>query len=212
MGALYARVGGVWVPVAGTADEVYVGTDDPGPTYELWVDTDAAAPAPGVGIPSGGTAGQALIKQSATDYAASWQTPIGAELLYSQITANVSVTATTAASAQTLINPGNINYDGTPIMIEFNGPGMTPPNVANGQLAVSLWDANTDMGSMAMVYAPSALSFQVPVYQVRRITPTPGLHNYNLRAWISPSGTGTVVAGPGTTTYAPAFLRVTKIS
>lgn len=53
MGALYVRVGGTWVPVAGGADEVYIGTDDPGVAsqYELWYDTDAVGTGLGIAPP-----------------------------------------------------------------------------------------------------------------------------------------------------------------
>jgi hypothetical protein len=49
MGVLYAKVGGTWEPIGGGAS----GT-------------------PGVGVPAGGTTGQALTKTSATDYATGW--------------------------------------------------------------------------------------------------------------------------------------------
>jgi len=44
MGVLFARVGGAWVPISGTSDEVFIGPDDPIGTFpmtELWYDTDA---------------------------------------------------------------------------------------------------------------------------------------------------------------------------
>lgn len=160
----------------------------------------ANVPAPGSGVKSDWAQ---QISQYVTDH-------VG-ELLYSPITANVSVTATTAATAQTLINPGNITYDGKPVIIQFNTPGMTPPNVTNGQVTVNLWDANIDMGFLAMVYVTTtATGIQIPVHQERRIIPTAGVHNYNLRAWVAPSGTGVVVAGPSTGAYGPTFLRIIR--
>lgn len=61
----------------GTAvKEVNVSTAGPSPRASelLWVDTDAPAPPSGGGgsLPAGGTAGQSLIKNSATDGDASW--------------------------------------------------------------------------------------------------------------------------------------------
>src|SRR3954452_6690953 len=48
-GVLHASVGGVWVDVStgsggGSVEDVFIGPDDPGGTYELWVDTDAVPP------------------------------------------------------------------------------------------------------------------------------------------------------------------------
>lgn len=51
-------------------ETVWIGTDPPGTgDYELWVDTDETYPSP---IPAGGTAGQALVKTTSTDYDISW--------------------------------------------------------------------------------------------------------------------------------------------
>jgi hypothetical protein len=132
----------------------------------------------------------------------------GAELLYSQIVANVSITATTQATAQNVVNPGNVTYDGAAVWVEFYAPGFLAPAVASGQIVCTLWDANTDLSmNMAASYSPSAIGAQVVALGRRKITPTAGAHNYNVRAWISPSGAGTIVAG---SVYPPAYLRVTR--
>jgi hypothetical protein len=137
----------------------------------------------------------------------------GQELLYSQITASINVVGTTAASATMIINPGNVTYDGTPIMLHFWTPtiqiGGAP--AANSQVLVELFDVNTDMGYIATVMNPVAGGYiSTPTSVFRRLTPTPGAHNYNIRAW-NPGGIGLVAAGPGTTAYPPAFLRITKV-
>jgi len=181
MGTLKAKVNGVWVAINGGSgsDEVFVQPDDP-ITANPTAELwyDTDAPAP------------------------------TRELLYSPMTANVNVTATSIATAQNLINPGNVTYDGAPIWVEAYFPGITQPNVANGQLVVNLFDANTDLGYMGAVYAPAATGLQVPMFGRRRITPTPGAHNYNLRAWVNPSGSGYVVGGG---VYNYGYIRVERV-
>lgn len=131
----------------------------------------------------------------------------GAEILFSQMNNNVTITATSIATSQTLINPGNVSYDGTPVWVETYFPGITQPNLANAQMVVNLFDVNTDTGYMGAIYAPVATGMQIPMIGRRRITPSPGLHNYNLRGWINPSGSAIVVGG---NVYPPGYLRITR--
>jgi hypothetical protein len=73
MGVLKIKVGGQWIDVANSNDEVWVGPDTPtDPNAELWYDTDAAVTYSG--IPPGGSVGQALVKNSGSDYDTAWGT------------------------------------------------------------------------------------------------------------------------------------------
>jgi len=64
--------GGV-LPTDPGLQEVFVGPTDPGLVYELWYDTDSPpASSPGAGLPSGGSAGQVLTKQSVSSFDAVW--------------------------------------------------------------------------------------------------------------------------------------------
>ena len=53
-----------------------------GANFELWVDLDDSSPAPSTGMPVGGTTGQALVKQSNTDYDVVWQNSARGLLAY----------------------------------------------------------------------------------------------------------------------------------
>jgi hypothetical protein len=55
MGVLKAKVGGTWQDIIGGPgqDEVYIGPDDPGASYDLWYDTDAPASFDPVKMPRG---------------------------------------------------------------------------------------------------------------------------------------------------------------
>jgi len=95
-------------------------------------------------------------------------------------------------------------------MVEFFTSGVVPPVAANAQLVVNLWDVNTDLGFFAQTMNPAAGTMVAPVHAFRRIVPTIGSHNYNLRGWVS-SGSGSIrggTGGPGA--FLPGFLRVTK--
>jgi hypothetical protein len=191
MPVLKALIAGQWVEVSGGAggtgsDEVFIQPDDPitlNPTAELWYDTDAVAPA---------------------------ANPV-AEIFYSEITATVPVIVTSPATAISVINPGNVTYDGTPILLEFYAT-LRLPSAANAQLIVNLFDGNTDLGYWIETMNPAAGGMYVPGYLARRITPTPGTHNYNVRAWASTAIGCQVIAGTGgPATDPPAFLRATRV-
>jgi len=142
-----------------------------------------------------------------------WQAKnVGEELAYTQITATVTITATTAAAAQLVINSGTRNYDGTPIMIEFFSEYIEVPS---GQWVVGeLWDGSTDL-SQHWEVGPGGASGSMGsagVLARRRLTPTAGSHNYQMRGWLTGAGTGKVDAGLGTSsgTNAPAYMRITR--
>lgn len=135
------------------------------------------------------------------------QAGAGVELMRAAIAANVSITATSTGTAQTLVTGAALTLDGSPVWIECYLPGITQPNVANGQMVVNLFDGAVDQGNMAAIYAPIATGMQIPAYTRRLITPTVGAHTYSLRAWINPSGSALVVAG---SVYPQGFLRVVK--
>ena len=135
----------------------------------------------------------------------------GAELAYAQITASVSITATSAATAQAVINPGNVSYDGSVVLVEFFAVSVVTPTVAGATILLNLWETNTDLGILAQIATPAASAASTVVRAARRLTPAAGNRNYNIRGWISPSGSGQVAAGNGGAAQLPAFLRVTRV-
>jgi hypothetical protein len=130
------------------------------------------------------------------------------EIFYSQIVAAVNIAATTQAGANAVITPGNVNYDGKPIMLEFFSGNITTP--AAVQLIINLWDGAVDLGFWGQFINPAAGSaLAVPARLTRRLTPSAGVHNYNVRAWITSGATpGKVEASPP---HQPAFLRASRI-
>jgi hypothetical protein len=131
--------------------------------------------------------------------------PPGEILDYAQITANVSCAATSGATANLIVQGNSVTYDGSPIMIEFFAP-------ATGVGATTWWlvlyDGNTQLGLLgAKVGAGDASG---PVDLKVRLTPTPGVHAYNVRGFCA-TGALTLYAGTGAVGQNnPAFIRVSR--
>jgi hypothetical protein len=168
------------------ADEVWVGPDDPrpaNPTIELWYDSDD-------------TTATALQL---------------AEIFYTELTTNLTISAVNAASANTIISSGNVTYDGSPVMFECFAPLVV--NQTNSQLVFDLWDGNTDLGFIAQMSAPATTTAGVPLHIRRRITPSAGVHNFSVRGWGSLTGSVPLTAGAGGPgVYAPAYFRATRVT
>lgn len=186
MGAMKVWDGSTWQTVAPFSERasVYVGPDQPaGATYagDLWWDTDDPAPS----MP-------------------------GQELAYSQAVAPVNVTATTAATANLIVEGVSLTYDGSPVIVEFCCHVASAAG-AGAQLVFALWDASTDLGLIGMLYAAAGAQLNAPVDVRRRITPTAGTHNYRIVGYAT-VGSGTAYAGPGgASQWSPMYVRVTRV-
>jgi len=136
----------------------------------------------------------------------------GAELAYAEFTGSqITVTATTEATAQTIATAPAITLDGaSKIMLEGFTCAQPPPTV--GQfLYLTLFDGASVLGRLVTIGTPAAATITMTLYGALRVTPTAGSHTYSLRAHVS-AGTGNVfgsVAGPGANP--PSFIRVVKV-
>jgi hypothetical protein len=134
------------------------------------------------------------------------------ELDYTQKTTNTSITATSEATANTIVTAGAHTFNGTTIyLIEFFSPYATPGSVINTTLAFYLYDGASSIGAIAAIGAEvTGASAYAPVYAARRLTPSAASHTYSVRARVT-SGTGTVVGGAGGSgNDAPCFIRITR--
>ena len=74
-------------PTGPSADEVFVGPDEPvGGTYEFWWDTDGIPAGADVGVPLGGLTDQALVKTSDLDYDTEWRTIVASDEVWIGVT------------------------------------------------------------------------------------------------------------------------------
>lgn len=137
----------------------------------------------------------------------------GTELGYDQITGTVSVTATSAATATSIIAGTAHSFDGSPVLLEFYAPGVSSPSVAGDSTWVLLFEGSTQIAQIAQVQTPSAASMGVTVKAGIRFTPSAGSHTYSIKAWATvTTGTPRVFAGSGSGgAAAPAYMRFTKV-
>jgi hypothetical protein len=198
--------------VAGTPASSRAGTGIQETLLDAKGDLIAASAADTAARVAVGTTGRPLLADAAAAAGVAW---LPLELDYVQRTTNLSVTATTAAAADTCITANAVVFDGATIVtIEFyTGRARTP--AANAvHLVMNLWDGATDIGRIAQLENPAGANpFSAPVHVVRRLTPSAASHTYSVRCWVASSGTGTVEGGAGgVDTMSPSFLRISRVA
>ena len=125
----------------------------------------------------------------------------GTQLDYVESSSVLTVTATTAATAQAHITGSAINYDGnTRIKVEYFAPFA-----GNTQfISIDLWDGSTDLGVVSQSNGTNVFA-----YGAIFLTPSAGSHTFSFRAW---RGTGSADIDPGVggaATRIPAWYRIT---
>lgn len=157
------------------------------------------------------TTAQSLVTRAYAD--AHYTAGAGTELDYVQVTAPLTVTPTTDATAATFITGSSVAYNGTTVvLLEVWAPYA---DITSGQaVLLNLYDGSTDLGRIANVQTISATgaagTLSVTVHGMRRFTPANATHQYLIKAWKT-GGTAHVGAGAGgTAAYMPAFLRITR--
>lgn len=132
----------------------------------------------------------------------------GGELDYAQITAPVTVSATSEAGATTVVTGASVTYDGsTPIYVEAWFPYIEQDNSTNSCLLV-LYDGSSSIGLFGILTATGDGNARVPSFSSRRLTPSAGAHTYSVRAW-KDAGTAIVGAGAGgAAAHMPGYIRI----
>lgn len=135
---------------------------------------------------------------------------IGQELAYAEVTADVSSSATTEATAAVVVTAPSITLDGsTPIIIEAYTPYILN-NTAGNITYLVLFDNGVAIGIIGASHSATGGYRIGPVSGRRRLTPSAGAHVYSVRLMVG-GGTGTVSAqagGPGN--FSPASIRITR--
>lgn len=136
--------------------------------------------------------------------------PPGYELVYTELTSQITVSSTTESAGNSIFAPGAVTFDGSPVILEVFCPNFLSPAVAAGFTALCLFEGATELGKLAVIQSPAAAANSMTLFARRKFTPSAGSHTYTVTAFVS-SGSGLVggLAG-GTAVYLPAYLRITK--
>jgi hypothetical protein len=158
----------------------------------------------------GATNGMAVQRVSG---AVAWALPPGYEFDYVQITSPVAITATSGATANTVVTGNAVTYDGsTVVLLHFYAPNAYTANLNPVDMEFWLYDGSSEIGRLGTIRSVStnrALQF---IKLERRFTPSAAAHTYSIRASQGSSTAGQVTAGSGGSgNDMPAFIRITKV-
>jgi hypothetical protein len=136
------------------------------------------------------TGWQDLTLQGAPGRSGGWQ-----EIGYVEATADVPVTGTGGANANTILTLPALIFDGaTTIELEFWSRSVVPAAAANAYIAWGVWQDGVQLGVNAPFFQVPSGAGAVPAHIKTRIKPAAGSHTYSIRAW-SVGGTGTICGG-----------------
>jgi len=137
---------------------------------------------------------------------------LGGEVAYQEWIAQVSITATSEATAQQVVAAPAFTADGSSTyLVEFYAPACGPPGTSGQSLNFILYLDGVSLGLLGVHQGNSANAFYAPSRQTRRIVPAAGSRTFSVRAFVS-TGTGLVFGGPGGVgQYVPGFIRVTRV-
>lgn len=150
------------------------------------------------------TAGKVAVATGTATATEQW--PPGHEFDYVARTSNLSVTATTAGTADAVVTGNAVTYDGsTIILLEFYCAFID----AGVDLLMAFFDGSTQVDVFAA--PPNSVRIQAGKIGSLRLTPTAAAHTYSVRAWKT-SGTTNIYANTGTGgNIPPAYIRQTKV-
>lgn len=192
------------------------------------VATDAIWDAAGdLAVGSGANTAAKLTKGSNGDVlsvvagAVAWAAPGGAsvnagtpyEVDYVALTSSVNVSATSEATADTVVTANAESFDGSTIaIIEFFAPRGRPAASTNATIDYVLYDGSSSIGLLGRQHSAAASSANFAVYLVHRLTPSNASHTYSIRAFVS-TGTGAVTGGAGGSgNIMPGYIRISKLT
>lgn len=134
--------------------------------------------------------------------------PPGYTLAYVEFTSTVSPTATTEATANSVVSAGSVTYDGAAVDVEFFSPQVTNP--ASNTMTIILHDGTNAIGRLTTLSFSGANQAQAGCVLRRRFTPAAGAKTYSIRAFVT-AGTGIIEGGAGgAATFLPGYVKITK--
>ena len=132
------------------------------------------------------------------------------QLDFVAITADLSITATSLATAHTVVTGNSVTYDGsTQVHIEFFCP-LASVYTASNVLVFELFDGTTDLGEFTQIRSGTGL-LQIPVKLEAFLTPSAGAHAYKIKAYLAAgSGPGIALYFATSSGFLNGFLRISK--
>ena len=132
------------------------------------------------------------------------------QVAYAETNSDVTATATSVGTANTIITSGALTYDsGTLYKLEFQCGYVAIPQNTN----IIMRDVTTVLGTLTR---PAAATGDGPIHINRYFTVSAGSHTINVAAWLGSAGTTTFNAGSGgtagnDTTDFPLFIAIYRI-
>ncbi len=134
------------------------------------------------------------------------------ELAYTEYTSTVTVSATSGATADTIVTAASIVMDGsTKICVEFYSPLVTLYPSATAQVYLALFDGSTALGVMANYSSFAADAGGSPCYVRRYFTPAAATKTYSIRGYRAVADTDVNAGSGGSADVAlmPGYIRIT---
>ena len=135
----------------------------------------------------------------------------GTQLDYVEITSPVTISATTAAGANTCITGNAVTYDGaTRICVESFSPYVATGTSSQSSVTVVLFDGSSQVGILTFHGRGDGTRDDVSPHFARRLlTPSAGSHTYSIRAYRGTSNGSFNAGAGGDDAFLPAYIRVT---
>jgi len=135
------------------------------------------------------------------------------ELAYNEFTSNVSITAVTEATANTIVTASAVTFDGSTIaLIEFFSP-LIEATTSDWTVRLILYDGSSAVGILGQSkFATASGGGEQPSRVMRRMTPSAAAHTYSVRAFMNSGTSATVFGGSaGAGAFMPGFIRITRV-
>lgn len=130
---------------------------------------------------------------------------------YTELTSDFAITATTEATANTIVTAPAVTFNGSTVCwVEF---GCTSwfHSATEGRLNLWLYDGAASIGRIGWVTAPFTANLPaMPIAVRRKLTPSAAAHTFSLRGSTA-AGTATIYAGAGgITALMPGYIRIVR--
>lgn len=131
---------------------------------------------------------------------------------YAEITTNVSITATTEATAIAIVTAPTFTPNGTDAFwIEFFTPDATlAANAGGNALTLCLYDNGVSIGFISVLSSGGTTVLDTQMRPVRKLTPTAVAHTYSVRGFRTNANCTINAGAGGIGVNHPAYINITR--